>query len=416
LKLSEYVDSTLYLWNKYLSTLHGSVSKGKLKLERGSLLYPNLALFTETKDHFIFELLGADEHFAGLKAFNHKYPSTVEYLGQFEGQKENPIFQLGARNSGLITLMLSSEIDLNAVKERFGFITDQWKTHLVRKGKNGALFSFSKTFQSFFINNCLVINRLDEIYRVKYILYAEIISKGFPEEEYAGDLSKRLNKPAYTTSELVGVHYVMDSPYHDYALSGQFANVFLLPELRESRIGEFLRKHPSFICRALNCRGYLYNKKFEWVEGNPNPEEKSIQPDLMLEREDGSYDICDLKTAIMRKARITKGQHRRRRFIDYVDEGTGQLANYAEYFKFKKNAEWAWSRYKVRVDNPRLILIVGNYENAPREEIEEASRKLRPNYQIIDYDTLNAFFLQKSQAKPQVRYRDLRTGRLIKKP
>lgn len=401
MKLSEFVDSTLYLWNKYLSTLYSSLSEGKLKLGTGRLLYPNLALFTETKDHFIFELLGATEHFAGLKAFTHKYPSTVEYLGQFEGQQELPIFRLGARNSGIITLMLSSEIDLNAVKERFGFVTDQWKTHLVRKGKDGALFSFSETFQSCFFNNCLVINRLNEIYRVKYILYAEIVSKDFPEEEYAGDLSRRLNKPAYATNELFGIHYIMDSRYNDYALSGQFANIFLLPELRETRIGEFLRKHPSFICRALDCKEYLYNKEFEWVEGNPNTKEKSIQPDLMLEREDGNYDICDLKTAITRKESITKGQHRRRRFIDYVEEGTAQLVNYEEYFKFKKNADWAWSRYKVKVNNPRLILIVGNYENAPRAEIEEATRKLKPNYQIIDYDTLNAFFLQKSRAKPQ---------------
>ncbi len=401
MKPNEFVDSTLYLWNKYLSTLYGSISEGKLKLGTGRLLYPSLALFTETKDQFIFELLGANEHFAKLIPFTHKCFSTVDYLGQFEGQQELPIFRLGGRNCGVITLMLSSEIDLEAVRERFGFVVDQWKTHLLRKGKNGALFSFSETFQSFFINNCLVVNRLDEIYRVKYILYAEIVSKNFPEEEYATDLSVRLSKPAYDTRELFGVHYIMDSLYKDYAISGQFANVFLLPELRETRIGEFLRKHPSFICRALDCRGYLYNKEFEWVEGNPDPKEKSIQPDLMLEREDGNYDICDLKTAIMSKESITKGQHRRRRFIDYVDEGTAQLANYEEYFKFKKNADWAWSRYKVKVNNPRLILIVGNYENTPRAEIEEATRKLKTNYRIIDYDTLNAFFLKKGRVKSQ---------------
>jgi hypothetical protein len=401
LKFREFVDSTLYSWNEYLSTLYSCISKGKLKLGTGGLLYPTLAVFTETKDHFVFELLGANENFAGLKHFTHNYPSTVEYLCQFEGQQEVPIFSLGGRSSGISTLMLSNEVDLEAVRKRFGFVADQWKTHLVRKGENGALFSFLENFKSFYINNCLLINRLSEIYRVKYILYAEIVSKNFPEEEYAGDLSKRLSKPAYTTSELYAVHYIVDSSYKDYALSGQFANVFLLPELRETRIGEFLRKHPSFICRALECKGYFYNKEFEWIEGNPNPEEKYIQPDLLLKREDGNYDICDLKTAITCKKRITKGQHRRRRFIDYVEEGIAQLANYEEYFSFKKNADWAWSKYKVRVDNPRLILVVGNYENAPRAEIEEAIRKLKPNYQIIDYDTLNALFLGKGRVTAQ---------------
>lgn len=143
------------------------------------------------------------------------------------------------------------------------------------------------------------------------------------------------------------------------------------------------------------------NKKFEWIEGNPKPKEKYIQPDLMLEREDGNYDICDLKTVIASKKRITKGQHCRRRFIDYVEEGIAQLANYDDYFRFKKNADWAWSEYKVKVNSPRLILIVGNYENASRAEIEEAIRRLKSNYQIIDYDTFNALFLGRSREKLQ---------------
>jgi len=113
----------------------------------------------------------------------------------------------------------------------------------------------------------------------------------------------------------------------------------------------------------------------------------------MLEREDGFFDICDLKTAALTKQRITKDKHRRRRFIDYVYEGVSQLANYKDYFKFEKNKEYAESKYHVKVDQPNLYLIVGNYENAPKDEIEEASRMLPPNYLIIDYDTLNSMFL-----------------------
>jgi hypothetical protein len=400
LKLKEFIDSTSYLWNSYLSKLDSSISSGSLVLGTGKLLFPNLALYTETRDHFIFELFGADSHFTMLKKFVHKFSSTVNYLGQFEGQRENPIFSLDTRNSGINTLLLSNEVDLQAVRERFGFVADQWKTHLVRKGENGALFTFTSSFQSFFIDNCLLVNRLNEVYRVKYILYAEIVSKNFSVEEFTSDLYKRLSKPAYNTQELFGIHYIANSSYQNYALSGQFVNIFLLPKLRETRIGEFLRKHPSFIKRALECQGYLYNEKFEWMEGNPNPNEKYIQPDLMLEKENGYYDICDLKTAVLDSEKITKGEHRRRRFINYVEEGIAQLANYNEYFKFRKNAEWASSRYGVKVDNPRLILVVGNYENASREEIDEAIRKLKPNYQILDYDTLNSLYLQRARTNP----------------
>lgn len=396
LKFKEFSKVNMELWKKYFSRLFSNISSRNLKLGTGKLLYPNLALFTETNNHFILELLGVTKDFTGLKPFLHKYPSTSQYLGQFETQQEAPIFNFAARNNGICTLLLSNEADLQAVRSRFGFVTDQWQTRLNRVGANGALFSFADTFQSCFINNCLIVNKQGEIYRVKYILHAVIVHKKHPKEKYASDLLNRLDKPLRTTNDLYGVHYIPKPPYEDFALSGQFANLFLLPKLREPRIGEFLKKHPLFIRRALSCKNCLYNKKFKWIEGNPDPEEEYIQPDLMLEREDGFFDICDLKTAALDKQRVTKGRHRRRRFIDYVEEGVAQLANYEEYFRFKRNAEWSWSKHKVKVNNPNLILVVGSYENASKAEINEATRKLKPNYQIIDYDTLNSLFLRRT--------------------
>lgn len=385
-------------WNKYFALLHGNISCGIIGLD-GRVLFPNLALFTETDDHFILELLGATDDFTRLKPFLHKCSSTSRYLGQFDVQEKAPLFELGARNTEISTFLLSREVDLDAVKRRFGFIADQWGTTLDRKGGDGGLFSFTPTFQSCFINNCLVVNKHNEIYRLKYILHAIIVGKKHGIEEYSADLFNKLNKPQRTTNDLYGIHYVPKPPYEYLALSGQFANVFLLPELRETRIGEFLKRHPQFINKALLCKGYLYNARFQWIEGNPNPDEKYIQPDLMLRRADGFFDICDLKTALLDRRRITKGSHCRRRFIDNVDEGIAQLANYEDYFKFRLNAEWAWSKHKVKIKDPNMILIVGSYENASKAEIDEATRKLRPNYQIIDYDTLNALFMKRSQAR-----------------
>ena len=396
MRFRDFVNVNLQEWNKYFELLFGNISCGVIRLGTGKLLIPNLALFTETDNHFIFELFGAASDYTGLKPFLQKSSSTTRYLGQFETQEETPIFAFAGRNIGISTLLLSREADLDAVKTRFGFVADQWKTRLERKGGNGALFSFASTFQSCFINNCLIVNKHDEIYRLKYILHAVVVNKEHSREEYTDDLFNMLHKPQLTTNDLYGIHYVPKPTYEYLALSGQFTNIFLSPELRETRIGEFLDKHPLFIRRTFSCITYLYNKRFKWIEGNPNPNEKYIQPDLMLRRQDGFFDICDLKTAILNKQRITKGRHRRRRFIDYVEEGLAQLANYEEYFKFRRNVEWVWSKYKVKVNNPNLILVVGSYENASKAEINEATRRLKPNYQIIDYDTLNSLFLKRS--------------------
>jgi hypothetical protein len=115
----------------------------------------------------------------------------------------------------------------------------------------------------------------------------------------------------------------------------------------------------------------------------------------MIERNDGFYDIYDLKTALLNKTSITKGERSRRRFIDYVEEGVAQLANYSEYFDYSKNCQFASEKYGIKVKNPNLVLVVGNFENANKTEIQEASRRLK-NLTIIDYDSFLQLFLLSS--------------------
>ena len=77
----------------------------------------------------------------------------------------------------------------------------EWLTKIFRNGGgNGSLFSFGKEFKSCFINNSIIINRLEKIYPVLIsVLYMGIISKDFSIKDYIGDLKRRFN------SELVGL-------------------------------------------------------------------------------------------------------------------------------------------------------------------------------------------------------------------
>jgi hypothetical protein len=112
----------------------------------------------------------------------------------------------------------------------------------------------------------------------------------------------------------------------------------------------------------------------------------------MAERADGFFDIYDLKTAQLDRTTLTRGEHRRRRFIDYVEEGMAQLANYREYFAFSRNAALAEQKYGIRVHNPRLTLIAGHTENVDMREVLEACRRY-PDFALIDYDTLTQWFI-----------------------
>ena len=397
MEFDEFIQSSLDFWNGYLKPLSDGITGGVDRLRKGMLLFPNIALFTETDDHYILELFGAQPSFSDLKVKKHEESLTLMYLYQFDSEQESPMI-FPTRANCFNTLAISREVDYPALKERFAFI-DRWPSRIGLPGGKGAVFSFDQDFASCFINNSLIVNRLGEIYRVKHILYMAIVSKEQSRKDYLGDLHHVSAVAASigttrTTRDFLGVHYCPNSLDAGYVLSGQFANLFLLPGLRETMIGEFINKNPDMIRRAFACERFEYEPELKWIEGNPDPTESAINPDLMIKRSDGYYDICDLKTGKLEKKKITKGRHRRRRFIDYVEEGIAQLANYEEYFRFLKNREFARTRYGIEVSKPNLFLIVGNYENAPRNEIEEAARKLKSNYRIIDYDTLNALFLQ----------------------
>lgn len=404
MRFKEFTEISRSILEKHFNLFSRSIAKGLYQFKDGIFLFPNIILFTETDDHFIFELFGSDTKFKGLRTKNHKISSTISYLYQFETTQEGPTFHLNTKGVKFRNLWFSREADLEYLRKRFIIQDENYpSSKFIFEGGNGAVFSFGDQFESCFMKNCFIVNRFQEIFRVKYILQMAIINKNRTQKDYLNELEEMIIDPlndllitcnGISNNLLFGIHYCQDKFAEEYILSSQFANIFLIPGLHETVIGDFLKTNPAFIKKALSFKDCMYGPEFQWIEGNPNKNEKSIIPDLMFERFDGRFDIGDLKTALLDKNQITKGGHKRRRFIDYVEEGIAQLANYEEYFKFEKNNEFARIHHNVMVTDPNLFLIVGNYENAKKEEIEEAARRLKPNFKIIDYDTLNALFLR----------------------
>ncbi len=129
-------------------------------------------------------------------------------------------------------------------------------------------------------------------------------------------------------------------------------------------------------------------------------EESFINPDLLIERPDGYFDIVDFKLAGIHKKKLTKASRKRRRFIDYVCEGIAQLSNYEFYFSFEGNQKHALEKFGVKVRNPNLMLVIGNDENYIKQEVEEALRVFKNSkLKIVDYDTLISKFLNESKSE-----------------
>jgi hypothetical protein len=194
--------------------------------------------------------------------------------------------------------------------------------------------------------------------------------------------------------EVKATHCVSDDNERRQLLAGHLQSLYLTQSLHETTLGEFFKLHPDIVCRAFNTDKFHYEPYLQWVEHDGTCTDEAINPDLLVRRGDGFYDIYDLKTSLVNKGNVTKGGRKRRRFIDYVEEGVAQLANYREYFKYSGNALLAKEKYEVEVRSPNLILVVGSWENSNVQEVQQACRRY-PDVKIIDYDTLCHLFLGK---------------------
>lgn len=400
-----FLEITQKNWNDYFKMVEEKFSQGILKAtlmngEKAKILYPNILLITRTKRHYLVELLGASDTFKGLKMKVHKETSIARYLNQFNTNESHPVFATAKDDSRGISfrdLTVSHHVDFELLMKRFPFFKLLKTVIPSHPDASGALFSVGKNCRDIVFDNCFLVNRYINSVRVKHLLHLTIINKEMSALEY----NKWLEGKLQVKENLPGFH-LCDSQFgRILTIASQFASTCLFYGLRETTIGEFLNQHHEIIQKAVGGRNIIYEPHLKWIEKSPENTDKAINPDLMIERGNGFYDIYDLKTALLNKTSLTKGKRSRRDFISYVRDGVSQLANYEEYFKSSKNCEYALNEYGIRVKAPNLVLVVGNFDNVNKTEIEEASRQLKDSITIIDYDSfLQLFLSRKNESQP----------------
>ncbi|PVZ59278.1 hypothetical protein C9422_10060 [Pseudomonas sp. B1(2018)] len=352
-----------------------------------------MILFTNCSGYYTCELLGVSEKYTGLTLKRHSEKSIYRYLSQFDDDEPDPIFRIDefSRSAGIT---FSQTSDLDKVAERFPCV-ELTKSALVRENGSGSLLGFGERFQYCILDECLFVNVREEYYRCKNVLHLMIVKNNVN----SGGL-ENIFKFYMGEKEVHGMHCVPTEDVQRQLVAGQLQNLFLLRGLHETTLGEFFRLHPEVVHGAFKTTNFLYEPFLNWIEHDGTCEDVAINPDLLVRREDGFYDIYDLKTALVDKQNVTKGGRKRRRFIDYVEEGVAQLANYREYFTYPENAKFAREKYQIEVNAPNLVLVVGNWDNSDSDEVFQACRRY-PDVKIIDYDTLCHLFLGATADKRQ---------------
>lgn len=381
----KFAEETRAWWAAYLHAVSSAQRTGNLDTKGGKILYPNILLLTKCSGYYVAELLGATENFSGLTIKRHEERSIYRYLSQFDDSQPDPLIHLDGACHGFRFLCLAHDADFNSIKNRFPHI-ELYGSKLNRVGGHGSTISFGENFVSCMIENCVLVNRNDNVFRCKSILSAYIVKSGVSRTQLL-----ELFTNTTRDNEVKGVHTVGEQE-HRLVISGQLQSMVLFPSLHETTIGEFIKLHPEVVKVAFNTQHFEYEPYLEWFEHDGTCTDTAINPDLLVKRGDGYYDIYDLKTAVLDKKKLTKANRRRRRFIDYVEEGISQLANYREYFEYPQNAKHAKEKYGIEVRDPRLVLVVGSWENVHVDEVNQACRKYN-NVQVIDYDTVCQMFI-----------------------
>lgn len=391
MKLQQVISINLEIWNNYFTKL------SRARVRTGILLYPNLILISEIPNYYIIELLGMSPDFIELKLKKSKAQSLNEYLYHFNFSEDkiSPPTSNKLVGTGISNLAFGIEIEQEILQERF-FFQNRWATKLL--AGNGLasmdMFHFGETNYIEF-NDICITNKIEGIYRLKSINHLHVVSKKVSREKYKKFLTKNLfldMKESISVDKLKGITYSDSAKTTIETLYSQFLNVYNFQNLRETTIGEFLNSNPLILQNAFQTSNIIYQPKFDWIEGNPDKSESSIIPDFLIQREDGYYDIFDLKLPYWDKHKLTKGKRKRRSFLQIVDDAIAQLANYEDYFNFEKNIDFAKKKYNIEIKDPKLIILIGNYKNYNQDEIKEASRKLKDNFMIMDYDTFNLQF------------------------
>ena len=257
------------------------------------------------------------------------------------------------------------------------------------RGDSTHVIGFNENSTSCIVSDCMLSYVNNNVYRLRYIHQLMMFNAELSVEKIIDELDSMINRDG---DKVFGVHCFSDEKEIPWVKASYLMNLVLNDKIHETTIGDYLNENSDILLNALSYKNIVYEPSMEWLEKTKDNPDSYINPDALLQRMDGYYDICDFKKGLTKRKSLTKGERRRRRFVDEVNEGLAQLDNYEEYFKFTQNAQHALERYNVEVHMPRKILIIGNIENAKQDEVLQALRG-RTNTLVVDYDSLVSSYI-----------------------
>jgi hypothetical protein len=346
--------------------------------------FPQSILITETPDRFIVELIGSRRNNRELKVLKHSIESLDLYFGQFERPESQAIFNLLGDGSSIQSMAMVATRAKVELDRRFPYVSSLFLSQIQWAGEGDVYpFHLGPNANFFRVENTLLVNSLRSHVRIRNVQLSVVVLKSTSPTEYLNYLTTTFPIGSSTS----GMESLPRGKAEVIQKAAQFANIFLMNQLRETSIGSFIEQHRVIMLSALNATDLISEPELAWQVESPDPEEEAINPDLFIRRADGFWDVYDLKLPLLERRSLTTGRRNRRRFIHPIEDGVAQLAHYREFLSIPEHAQLAREKYGVEFSEPHYGLVVGNFENVNEEQMAEAARRLG-EFELIDYDTL----------------------------
>ncbi|MGY1502948.1 hypothetical protein ACW4TU_41340 [Streptomyces sp. QTS52] len=397
ISFAEFIETTKAIIEKHFAIVDRLMASGQMKASDGGIfLFPSTILYTETNTHYSFELIGAMRKRQGFHIKERHTDSLNQVVNNFTPTADT-LYIMGTPNGESTNVFmwykdanLMSEHPDGPLNKRFPGVQAfaAQSTLLGMSDRVSHLAINAECLKAVAFENCMLASRSGGLARPKLInfMYASSIEQD--SAEVTSDLARIA--PAKGV-RVVGVQAVSSGHAAAVRAAAGFATLYL-QGAGETTITTLLEKHSDMIEKVFDADLVFYQPVLPWVEGNPDPGEVSIQPDVLLRTMGGDWKIIEFKLPLLDKKSLTAKGHKRRRLIFSVDDGVRQLANYEEYFAFTGNLAAAQKALGVLPDIPQLALVVGSDENFDGEEVRQATRLMRP-FDIIDYDSFIRMYL-----------------------
>jgi len=309
-----------------------ALEQGQAKIQNGVPSFPTLGVLSEFQHHFVAELFGHAPRFKKIDWYTKtksKNRSVNEYFQQFQTLTGGLIrTQAGSRAGAFLGVTLSDCRDASVALARLNLQDLQKKLTILQytRFESGTLFLTNENV-SLFLIDCVLLNSRDEIVRAKWMSLCIVGTKDLSTIELERDLSYlNLTKGSPNSPLEYRVHLPIGTNSNRIT-DTEFRSLYLTPLVRETAIGGYVQMQPELISRSTGGKQFIHELELAWQP--PNDSKPAIRPDILIQRADGYWDICDLKTAELWERSLVTGSPSRRRFKEQVLDGAAQLAQYA---------------------------------------------------------------------------------------